>query len=253
MIRLMFVVPVHGRLELTKICLRQLARTCASLIDEGMAASAIVVTSKEELRKLRATINKAGFGYVVRDNEFLGRRFNDGIQLATDPAYNPHPADFVVPCGSDDWVDHRLFLDPLPASDTIMGFKRMAFVREDGREMVTVNLGNRGGAGIRIIPRQLIEPLGYRPAAEDRKRACDTSILSNLYLEHGGALRVHDSLHLHDYQIVDWKSPGAQLNTYGDVTTVHRPGEQRDPYIELADFYPAEALEEMRQHYARKS
>ena len=46
-------------------------------------------------------------------------------------AYNPHPADFVVPIGSDDWVDWRLFVD-LPAADRMFGFQRMAFVREDG-------------------------------------------------------------------------------------------------------------------------
>jgi hypothetical protein len=34
---LMFVVPVHGRLQLASICLRQLRRTCDALIDNGIA------------------------------------------------------------------------------------------------------------------------------------------------------------------------------------------------------------------------
>ena len=45
------------------------------------------------------------FGWVIRDNQFTSRRFNDGIQLATDPKFNPAPADYVVPFGSDDWAD----------------------------------------------------------------------------------------------------------------------------------------------------
>src|SRR3954449_8391328 len=97
---LMFVVPVHGRLPLASICLRQLSRTCDTLNTEGVHASAVVVASQHDL----AQLPEFGFGHVIRDNKYLGRKFNDGIQLAADPSYNPHPADYVVPCGSDDWV-----------------------------------------------------------------------------------------------------------------------------------------------------
>ena len=55
------------------------------------------------------TAAELGFATVRRDNRFLARKYNDGIQLALDPSVNPRPADYAVPFGSDDWVDHRIF------------------------------------------------------------------------------------------------------------------------------------------------
>ena len=244
---LWFVMPVHGRLPLARICLEQLRRTCDALLVEGIAASAVVVTDRPSLQQL--DVGSLGFASAERDNTYLSRKFNDGIQLATDPAFNPNPAEYVVPIGSDDWVDHRLFIEPLPASHTIVGFQRMSFVREDGGEITTSFLDYAGGSGIRIIPRALVQPLDFRPADEDRKRACDTSILRNLRLHHGDKLRV-EHWHLHDWQIVDWKTPQANLNRYTQVTAMQRVSPAGlDPFEQLAGVYPDEALEAMRAHY----
>lgn len=247
---LWFCVPVYGRLQLAAICLKQLRRTCDTLNTNGIAASAVIVIDREEFGPLRRLIgSNLGFGHVLRDNQYLGRKFNDGIQLATDPKYNPHPVDYVVPCGSDDWVDHRLFLEPLPGPDTVVGFQRMSFVREDGAEISTTHIRYQGGSGIRIIPRQLLEGLGYRPADEDRRSGCDTSILTNLRVHHRDQLRVSHQ-HLHDRQIVDWKTPHIQLNSYMNVTRLYAVGNGPDPFVELAGIYPDEALEEMHHYYA---
>lgn len=241
---LWFVVPAAGRAQLARICLRQLRRTCDALTAEGIAATAVVVADDENLQ----TARDLGFATVRRANDFVSNKFNDGIQLALDERFNPHPADYVVPCGSDDWVDHRLFLK-LPSRRTVVGFKRMSFVREDGLRMVTTVLDYPGGSGIRIYPRALLAPFGYRPADEDRARACDTSILNNVRLQHGDRLRI-EHRHLHDRQIVDWKSPGEQLNSFAQVVALRRSEEPCDPFVELAGLYPAEALDEMRHHYA---
>ena len=242
---LWFVVPVHGRLPLARICLRQLRRTCDALITEGVDASAVIVSDRDALEYLDVT--GLGFAWVVRDNDYVSAKFNDGIQLAADPRYNPQPVDYVVPCGSDDWVDHRLFKEPLPDNQTIFGFQQMSFVREDGKEICSPVINYAGGCGIRIIPRKLLEPVGYRPADEDRSRGCDTSILSNIR-RHNPAVRVKH-WHMHNRQIVDWKTPGNQLNPYREVTAIHGNTSPADPFVELAEFYPAEALDEMRAYY----
>ena len=239
---LWFVVPAAGRVELARICLTQLRRTCDALALEGVDATAVVIADDENLDIVRAL----GFGTVERDNQFVSRKFNDGIQLACDPAINPRPADYVVPFGSDDWADHRLFLNP-PPPDTIVGFQHISFVREDGREIAVRYLNHLGGSGIRIIPRQLLAPLDYRPADEDRYHGCDTSILVNLSRHHGDRLRI-EHRHLHDRQIVDWKTPGEQLTPY-DAVARRRSGPPGDPFVELAGVYPDVALEEMRAHY----
>lgn len=131
----------------------------------------------------------------------------------------------------------------------MVGFPRLSFVREDGLEITTTELRNQGGCGIRIYPRQLMVPLGYRPADEDRKRGCDTSILVNLIRAHGNLMQI-EHRHLHDRQIVDWKSPTEQLNPYQQVGARHRLREPLDPFTALAGVYPDMALEEMQAHYS---
>src|SRR5690349_10276090 len=103
--RVWFVVPVFGREELTAVCLRQLAWTCEQMARYDLEATAVVIGEDLSLD----VAQELGFATVRRDNTQLGRKFNDGYQLACDPAYNPEPADYVVPCGSDDWVDPVIF------------------------------------------------------------------------------------------------------------------------------------------------
>ena len=241
---LWFVVPAYGRLELARICLTQLRRTCDALTAEGVEATAVVIADDENLD----TSRELGFGTVRRNNYYTSRRFNDGVQLALDPSVNPRPADYVVPCGSDDWVDHRLFLE-LPPPDTMVGFRHVSFVREDGEELITTYLDNQGGAGIRIYPAALMKPLGYRPADEDRKRGCDTSILVNLQRHWGDRLKI-EHRHLHDRQIVDFKTTDANLNSFNEIIRRRRAGIAADPWQELTGIYPDEAVEAMQSHYA---
>ena len=240
---LWFCVPVHGRPRLTSICLRQLRRTCDALTENGIEATAVVIGDDENLD----TARELGFGIVERDNRYLSRKFNDGIQLATDPRFNSRPADFVVPCGSDDWVDYRIFLE-LPPDNTALCFQQMSFVREDGKELSRSNVAYRGGCGIRVYPRRLIARLGYRPADEDRKRACDTSILTNVTKVNQHLQVIH--VEIDALQIVDWKSREQQINSYHEVSRWRKPRGE-DPFETLADVFPSEALEEMQAHYSR--
>ena len=239
MTRLWFVVPAHGREQLTKVCLRQLARTCDALRDFEIEASAVVVADDGNLD----AADEVGFATVRRDNEQLGRRFNDGYQLACDPDYNPRPVEYVVPCGSDDWVDPQIFAR-LPPPDTIGVFHRLAMVDETRTRLAQLHITYRGGAGVRVIPAGLLARVGYRPAEEDRKRAVDTSTVVRL-TRLTGKLPKMVALDVHPLQIVDWKSPSAQLNSYESLRGYCRE-ETTDPFESLAAHYPAEALEEMQ-------
>jgi hypothetical protein len=55
--------------------------------------------------------------------------------------------------------------------------------------------------------------------------------------------------HLHEFQLVDWKSPAEQMNG-SDSLGVYRAVNTGDPFELLQGFYPEVALEEMREHYA---
>ncbi len=246
MTSLWFVVPAAGRLGLTAICLRQLRRTCDALELAGIDASAVVIADDENL-DVAAELGFAAFG---RRNTYTSRKFNDGIQLACDPALNPRPADYAVPLGSDDWVDWRLFLD-LPDRKSVLAFRLASFVREDGREIIGRQIDYTAGVGMRVYPRRMLERCGYRPADEERQRGCDTSIFVNLSkalgepppIEYGGA---------DYYQFVDWKTTGEQLNSYAEIKARFRKGPPAaDPFEALAGLYPAEALDEMHWYYER--
>jgi hypothetical protein len=239
-VRLCFVVPAHGRVDLTRVCLRQLARTCQALAPD-IQATAVVIADDENLD----TADGLGFATVRRDNKQLGRKFNDGYQLACDPAFNPHPADYVVPCGSDDWVDPVIF-HQLPPENTIGVFRQIAVVNEDQTRLSRLRVGWKGGAGVRIIPRSLLELVGYRPAEEDRQRAIDTSSLSGYRDALRGVMPPMVDLDVHPLQIVDWKTRGEQLNTYAMLRGFRRGDESTDPHGELAAVFPVEAIEEMR-------
>ncbi len=243
---LWFVCPVAGRQQLAQICLRQLRRTCDSLTASGIEATAVVVGDDDNLDVARAL----GFGTVLRDNQFVSRKFNDGIQLACDPEVNSRPADFVMPIGSDDWIDWRIIRpEILPENDEIVGFQHISFVRGDGREITKTFLNVTGGCGMRIYPRALLAPVGYRPAEEDLYRACDTSILSRVRFANKNVKVMH--VQVDPRQIVDWKTPGEQLNEYEQVLRRHsqRSDTANDPFGELEVFFPAEALDEMWAHY----
>lgn len=254
---LWFVVPVHGRLELASVCLRQLRRTCEALEGDGIRATAVVIGDRDNLRRLRrnvgsligntATGRRGTFATIERPNEYLSMRFNDGIQYACDPAHNPRPADYVIPCGSDDWIDYRIIRPALPSGRVVSAFQRMSFVREDGLEITSAVVRYTGGCGIRIYPRDLVRRLDYRPADEDRRRGCDTSILGNVLHEvRNVTVRYAD---VHPRQIVDWKTPSGNLNSY-EAVGMHAEARAPDPFVELAGVYPDEALEEMREVYA---
>ncbi len=246
MTSLMFVVPVHGRVELTRLCLEMLRYQCDVLYSEsGIYAGAVIVGDDESLE----TASTLGFGTVRRPNWFTSMKFNDGIQLACDPQYNPRPADYVVPLGSDDWIDWRLFTDPSP--DAVVGFQKVSFVSEDGSEMIQRYLNYPGGCGIRIYPSYLFQPFGYRPADEDRKRGCDTSILVNLRRHYGDDLGL-EHRDLDARQIVDWKSPEQQLNSSHNLQ-IHKVLATGDPFVELVGFYPRNALREMQRHYESRT
>lgn len=239
---LWFIVPAHGRVDLARICLTQLRRTCDELERNGVRATAVVVADDENLD----TARDLGFGWAKRNNRFLGRKFNDGIQLAVDPSYNKHPANYVVPIGSDDWVDWRLFVE-LPPNRTMYGFQSLSFVEETGKTLTTHKVGYTGGCGIRIYPRVVMQWVGGRPCDEDRRRACDTSILVNL--TRAGALKKVEHRDIDPLQIVDWKSPDEQVTSYKSIVGRHRPIKKGDPFKLLAGRFPAEALEDMRALY----
>jgi hypothetical protein len=200
-------------------------------------ATAVVVACDENLELAR----EQGFGTVERDNEQLGRRYNDGYQAAAQLG-----AEFVVPIGSDDWIDPLLITGKELDPEMIRCFHWCAMMSDDGTELMTVNVKYDGGLGIRVIPVGLLEPFGYRPAPEDLKRAVDTGTLKALRRQHPRlGLDWYDC---HPFQLVDFKTPGANLNPY-EYVRMHKELAYDQPFDVLASRYPADLVDDMRRVY----
>lgn len=235
---LWFVVPAHGRLELSAICFRALAWTCRELVKaHGIDATACIVACDGNLDLAR----ESGFATVERDNAYLGARVNDGFEFAASEG-----VDFAVTLGSDDWLDPRLFAD-LPPRDRIGCSRLSAAVSEDGRRLVHLRIPYEGGDGVRVFPVELLRQVGYRPAIETRQRGIDGSIRDTFDRALGWMPCVYRDRH--PLQIVDFKSRRDQLTSFGSLTDAYAFGESVDPWEDLAGHFPAGLVDAMAAHY----
>lgn len=242
-VRLAFVVPAHERFDLARVCLRQLRRTCDALEDEGFLATAIVVSDDANL----VTARRLDFATIKRDNSKLGTRWNDGFEFAA----RYLGCHYVIPFGSDDWVDYRLIVNHLGRMryGQVIGAHRFcAIVNERGTRMAKLRIPYDGGDGIRIIPTKVLRDLRYRPAEDFRGRAIDTSIWRNLTNQ---KLR-YDYFDDDPLQIVEFKSPDTQLNAY-DGSLIFAESKGPVPWRKLTERYGAEPVAEVRELYATHS
>lgn len=169
------------------------------------------------------------FGFIGIDqtNEYVGRKFNDGIEYAC----RALEADYVVLIGSDDWMHIDLF-DRLPQDETTEKWPTddEPFVTWSpdtpevitGREIALVDLETgrlqrcraRGRHGVIpwILPRKALEPSGFRPIRDDLNIGIDGSLIAGLNVAPEWVFSDP-----HDLCRVDFKS-AVNLNSYEKIT-----------------------------------
>lgn len=241
--RLFFVVPAYRRYELTQLCLLQLARTCDELEAYGLEATAVVIADDENL----GSAEEVGFWTIRQENEPLGRKFNDGIELAC-----REEADYVVPFGSDNWV-HPSWFTRLPEGDEVVCHRKCGIVRPDGLLLAYITVSYDGGDGIRIFPAELFRRVGMRPAADYRNRGIDTSIVERLR-RFGGWTPTWTYHDVHQLEVVGFQSRDVQLNDYeGLVRHFGKPGAvTKNVWGKLADLYPQSSVDLMEEYFATR-
>ena len=163
---LWFVTPAHGRHRLSRVCAIQRARTVYDLRRAGLPCDVVVVACDENLQIAR----DVGFHTVERDNEWLGRRFNDGIRYAVD-----HGASHVTMIGSDTFASPEPFLNVLSLrpNDALVSHY-LSVVSPDGSEMA------------QIFHRRYVQhvypawAITGRPCRDELRRGCDSSIRAGI-------------------------------------------------------------------------
>ncbi len=233
-----FVTPAYGRLDLSAVVFDQRRAALDELRAFGIDARAYVVADDENLDLAR----ERGFEVVERANDFLGAKFNDGIEAAVLDG-----ATHVATIGSDSWVvaEYVSRVDPeFPGVTTGLPY---AVVDERGERLGMLLVRDRYGVGPHVVPVSLLSA-PYRPIEEDIPSGCDGSLLERLERENPG-LRLK-LVYVDPAQYVGFRTSGSQLNSYeslvsGDVA-------ERSPWPTLRRVFPSEIVRAAERLYAER-
>ena len=225
---LWFVTPAWRRYDLTAVCLDQRARVIETLAQHGIEARCVVVADDENLDIARGL----GFDTVERDNEWLGRRFNDGIEYA-----GAHGASRIIPIGSDSWIDPAYFL-PLPTRQFTMTASSYAVVAVD--RMAELQVDDTKGVGPYVFPRFAFRRSAFRPAKDEITYGVDSSTVKGIHMR----LRWKRQ-DVHPLQYVGFRGVPF-ISSYAGLYAKWGVREHRDPWAKLAQHYPLDLVERAR-------
>lgn len=225
MVSVWFVTPAWQRYALTAVCLEQRLRVIERLAQEGIEGRCVVVADDENLDIARGF----GFDVVERDNEWLGRRFNDGMEYA-----GRHGATWIVPIGSDSWIDPEYLL-PLPMPGVTRTAAQYAVVASD--RIAACAVQNASGAGPYLFHRDLLALSGFRPAKDAIRRHVDSSTIAGLRSSPNWRWRK-----VHPFQYVGFRGT-PHITPYSRLVAKWGKAEHSDPAVWLTRSYPADLVE----------
>lgn len=227
-----FVTPAYQRYELSAICFEQRVWAIEQLAKHGISAQCVVVADDDNLR----LASDLGFATVNRNNDWLGKKFNDGYEYAA-----RNGAKWVFPVGSDSWVDPQWIVDNLH-EDAITASRFYSLVRRDGLERAHFFLPIRSGVQY-IVPVELFKHRGYRPVRETIARGCDTSFYNTLY-----PVRVYYHEH-HALETLAFQS-WPQITDYKRLYARWGTEKTTDPFGDLRLYYPVASVDKIESFYA---
>lgn len=235
---LWLVTPAWQRFELSALCFDQHALAMRTLEQAGVETHHVVVADDRNLE----LAERHGWDTVERDNDWLGRRFNDGIEYALN-----HGAEWVVPIGSDSWIDPAYFL-PLPARDVVRTSRTYSVLTH--RKLGELVVGLHSPAGPHMLTRELLELVDGRPVAEKIRRGCDASTVWNIERA-SGAPMPWEFRDVHPHQYVGLRGIPA-ITQYHRIVARWGVAEHEDPWPLLTRYFPVELVDRARDVLERQ-
>ena len=225
---LFFVTPAWKRFELSEVCFEQRRRVIEGLARHDIHAECVVVADDENLDIARSK----GFHTVEQNNEWLGRKFNDGNEYA-----GKNGADWIVPIGSDSWIDPAYFL-PLPNPRRTRTSPLYAVV--EGDRMATLKVDGTSTAGPYMFSRQQLEHCNFRPAGDTLNKNIDHSTIVG-----AGSIR-WERKDLHPLQYIGFRGH-PHITKYANLVKRWGVKEYTDPWDRLKTVYDADLVDAARK------
>jgi len=237
---LLFVVPALGRVDLARICYRQLAEMRDELRFRGLLTDILVISDDGNLDAAE-TEGFATLHHEQKPGIQLGDRLNNGYVWAADHGY-----DYVCPIGNDSWM-HPDRIRWLPDGETLLCTRNYACVNSDATQQAHLRLDYPGGAGSRIIPLRLLERYDYRPLKPNQSSGCDTGTLMAMCR---GVMRAPNVVYtdLHPAEIVGFQSADVQVTKWR--WWLQHDHTLEEPFHGLAYLYGDHLVTAIRDHYA---
>jgi hypothetical protein len=220
-----FVTPAFQRYELSAVCFDQRLDVIRFLAERGIEARCVVIADDENLDLAR----ERGFD-VVESPNVVSDKFNDGMEYA-----GRNGATWIVPIGSDSWIDPDYFLGLHDGVTRTGQFYCHVTADKIGESRVR----KVGGAGPYVFHRSVLARVGFRPATPGLMRRVDSSTLAGL-----GPIAFRP-FHRHPFQYIGFRAEPF-ITSYESLMKAWGVREHDDPWGILARYYPADLVERAR-------
>jgi len=226
-----FVTPAWRRYEITRVCLEQRRRVIDKMNQWGHEAYCVVVADDANLD----TAREFGFSTVEQDNDWLGRKFNDGIEFAV-----RNGAKWVVPIGSDSWIDPWYFRELPPDNPGVVRTSQLYAPVEANRLAVLRVGGDKNPAGPHMFHRDLLAKRNARPMPDRINRNTDSNTLRALR-PFRWQMQTVQPLQYIGFRVKPF------ITKYEDLWAAWGEVEYEDPWERLAQYYDADLVERAKE------
>lgn len=246
--RLLFISPAYERLELSRICFEQRQWAIEKLARAGIEAQSIVVADDDNIEIARSL----GHDYFRRDNEWLGRRFNDGYEHAHDEGFT-----HAFPIGSDSWVDPEFIIQAYidghfheDANDGLNVVCSRHYSRIDASGTVRRQLWIPVLQGVSyIVPVKALDECGYRPCQEEIRRGCDGSTWQSVSRRRGVQVVWSE---VHELETTAFESTWPQVTHFSRLAGRFKVHDiTGDIFSGLKKVYPPNLVDDVASLYER--
>lgn len=241
------VTPCWKRPEITEIVFQEF-RWAIKKASPHLNLNVVVVGNDENIDIAK----KFGFHVVVRDNSYLGRKFNDGYLYAF-----KNGADAVMPVGSDSWVHPKIFIKTAKIWEddgSIYYSTKHSMIDESGSRLGVIQKfpeqNEYNKCPLLFYPRSLMKGVGFRPCNEKQNKSCDRSTLEVL-IKTNKNIKFVKNFDVNDFQYLALKNRNVQIWKYDDYQKQFIKEYKANTWSELEKHYPVELVSYAKKYYRK--